>query len=189
MNSTALQKIFSALAFAADKHRGQKRKDTLGSPYINHPIEVAERLVHFGVEDPNVLQAAVLHDTVEDTEATEEDILVMFGNKVKSIVMELTDDKSLSKKERKQRLIEKSEKFSLEAKLVKLADHTCNLHDIAVSTPRDWSDERCLEYALWSAQVIKNCRAVNEGLEKEYDRVHDLVLKKFSGINLHLTED
>jgi len=65
--------ILRAVHFAADRHRDQRRKDVGGSPYINHPIEVAEILARIGgISDLAVLQAAILHDTIEDTETSAE---------------------------------------------------------------------------------------------------------------------
>lgn len=116
-----------AVAFAADKHRNQRRKDAEASPYINHPIALANVLANEGgVEDVTVLCAAVLHDTIEDTETTSEELQAIFGPKVASVVMEVTDDKSLEKSLRKQKQVEHAPHISTEGKLVKLADKISN---------------------------------------------------------------
>lgn len=118
-----MKKLVAAIAFAADKHRNQRRKDEEASPYINHPIALADVLANeAGVEDERVIVAAVLHDTVEDTETTEQELLRLFGKDVADIVMEVTDDKSLPKEERKRLQVEHAATISRRAKLVKLAD-------------------------------------------------------------------
>jgi len=93
-STSATSMIIKAMAFAADKHRNQRRKDADASPYINHPIALVNTLVHEGgIEDPAVLCAAILHDTIEDTETTAEELKECFGEKIASTVLEVTDDK------------------------------------------------------------------------------------------------
>lgn len=97
-----LATLLRALAFSADKHRNQRRKDADASPYINHPIALANVLANEGaVADVVPLAAAILHDTVEDTETTQAELVEHFGEEIASVVMEVTDDKSLLKAERK----------------------------------------------------------------------------------------
>src|SRR5688500_11112109 len=128
--------LLKALAFAAHKHRDQRRKDPDASPYINHPIALADVLVNEGgVSDVEVLCAALLHDTVEDTATTHEELVDAFGPRVARIVAEVTDDKTLSKSERKRLQVEHATRLSPEAKLVKLADKICNLRDVAERPP------------------------------------------------------
>ena len=159
-----------AVAFAADKHRDQRRKDAEASPYINHPIALANVLANEGgVDDVTVLCAAVLHDTIEDTETTPEELQAIFGPKVASVVMEVTDDKSLEKSLRKQRQVEHAPHISTEAKLVKLADKISNLRDIIASPPADWSAERKQNYFEWAAKVVAGVRGVHPGLESVFD--------------------
>jgi len=159
-----------AVAFAADKHRNQRRKDAEASPYINHPIALANVLANeAGVGDVTVLCAAVLHDTIEDTETTSEELRAIFGVKVASVVMEVTDDKSLEKSVRKQRQVEHAPHISTEAKLVKLADKICNLRDILASPPADWTAERKQNYFEWAAKVVAGLRGVHPGLESVFD--------------------
>ena len=127
-----MKQLITALAFAADKHKNQRRKDAEASPYINHPIALANLLLNeAGVEDQRVLIAAVLHDTIEDTDTTEQELVKHFGKDVADIVLEVTDDKALPKAERKRLQIEHAAHISRRAKLVKLADKICNLRDIA----------------------------------------------------------
>jgi guanosine-3',5'-bis(diphosphate) 3'-pyrophosphohydrolase len=169
----ALGTILKALAFAAERHRNQRRKDRQASPYINHPIALAEVLVNVGgVTDATVLSAALLHDAVEDTETTLEEIRAEFGARVAAIVDEVTDDKALGKLERKRLQIERSHALSREAKLVKLADKICNLRDLHASPPEGWSLERKREYFDWAGDVINGLRGANAALEAEFDAAH-----------------
>lgn len=165
--------IFKAIHFAADKHRGQGRKDANNTPYINHPIALANLLTnHAGISDVNVIAAAILHDTVEDTDATVDDIEELFGMTVRDIVIEVTDDKSLPSPERKRLQIEHAGKLSHEAKLVKLADKISNLQDIINSPPVRWSLERKREYFDWAKAVIDQLRGTNAKLEALFDEVY-----------------
>ena len=162
-----------AVAFAADKHRDQRRKDAEASPYINHPIALANVLANEGgVDDVTVLCAAVLHDTIEDTETTPEELQAIFGPKVASVVMEVTDDKSLEKSVRKQRQVEHAPHMSREAKFVKLADKISNLRDILASPPAHWSAERKQAYFEWAARVVAGLRGVHRGLESVFDGLY-----------------
>jgi guanosine-3',5'-bis(diphosphate) 3'-pyrophosphohydrolase len=165
--------VIKAVAFAAGKHSHQRRKDADASPYINHPIALANVLVNEGeIEDPIVLCAAVLHDTIEDTETTEAELKELFGGTVTSVVLEVTDDKSLDKHVRKQHQIEHTPHISPEAKLVKLADKICNLRDILASPPADWSAARKQEYFDWAGQVVVGVRGVNPRLEAVFDDLY-----------------
>ena len=165
--------LIKALAFAADKHRNQRRKDADASPYINHPIDLANVLTNEeGIEDERVLMAAVLHDTIEDTETTEQELAKLFGQEVAAIVLEVTDDKSLAKAERKRLQVEHASAISRRAKLVKLADKICNLRDIVGSPPADWPVERKQEYFDWAKAVIDGMRGVHPELERVFDEVY-----------------
>ena len=165
--------LFSALAFAADKHRNQRRKDPEASPYINHPIALARILAAEGsVTDTATLAAAVLHDTIEDTKTTADELRELFGDRVTNIVLEVTDDKSLLKAERKKRQIERAPFLTPQAKLVKLADKIANLRDVAVRSPADWSLDRRREYFDWAKQVIDGLRGVHPQLEAVFDTAY-----------------
>ena len=136
MSKATTADLLDALAFAAHKHRNQRRKDVDASPYINHPIALARVLaVEVGVNDHKTLGAAILHDTVEDTETTLDELREHFGGKVADVVAEMTDDKSLPKQQRKELQVEYAPTLSKRAKLVKLADKICNLRDVATSPP------------------------------------------------------
>lgn len=166
----AVSRVLQAALFAAEKHKNQRRKDAEASPYINHPIALANVLATEGsVKDEEVLCAALLHDTIEDTETTEDELRQAFGEKVTAIVLEVTDDKSLPKEKRKQLQIEHARHASLQAKLVKLADKICNLRDILASPPADWSGERKRAYFEWAGQVVDGLRGTHPMLEGVFD--------------------
>jgi guanosine-3',5'-bis(diphosphate) 3'-pyrophosphohydrolase len=165
--------LLKALAFAAHKHRDQRRKDAEASPYINHPIALADVLVNEGgVTDVEVICAALLHDTVEDTATTHEELANAFGSRVARIVAEVTDDKSLAKEERKRLQIEHAPALSREAKLVKLADKICNLRDVAERPPAKWDRMRQREYFEWAKRVIDGLRGAHPRLEAVFDAIY-----------------
>jgi len=176
-----IAKLLRAASFAAKKHKIQKRKGADGEPYINHPLEVANLLANVGkVEDYDVLITALLHDTIEDTEASKEEIAGLFGEKVCEMVLEVTDDKSLPKAERKQLQIEHAPHLSEGAKLVKLGDKISNVRDVLENPPEGWSRERCREYVEWGAKVIYGLRGANENLEKYFDEIAEKARRKFA---------
>jgi guanosine-3',5'-bis(diphosphate) 3'-pyrophosphohydrolase len=165
--------ILDALQFAAHKHRDQRRKDVHASPYINHPIALANLLVNEAdIHDPEVICAALLHDTIEDTETTPQELLREFGKDIRDIVLEVTDDNKLPKAERKRLQIVHAGHSSHKAKLVKIADKICNLRDIAVSAPATWNLERQQEYFEWAKRVIDQVRGTNSRLEAAFDRAY-----------------
>ena len=164
--------VLKAAEFAAEKHRHQRRKDAHASPYINHPIALAKLLANEGgVSDVEVLCAALLHDTIEDTETTAEELRALFGDAITDIVLEVTDDKLLSKEDRKRLQIEHAPHASHQAKLVKLADKICNLRDIISAPPAKWSLERKQEYFDWAARVVAGARDAHPGLAAIFDEV------------------
>ncbi len=168
----AMAALLKALKFAAHKHREQRRKDSGASPYINHPIEVAEILASVGsVTDVTTLQAAILHDTIEDTQTTREELDMHFGCEIRQLVEEMTDDKNLDKTVRKLLQIEYAPNLSLSAKQIKISDKICNIRDVTYSPPANWPLQRRREYLDWTERVVAGCRGCNEGLEKFYDRV------------------
>ncbi len=162
-----MKRLLRAACFAAEKHADQRRKDACGTPYINHPLAVAELLARVGdVVDEDVLIAALLHDTVEDTNTTRNEIVTHFGESVAILVMACTDDKSLPKSERKRLQVELAPHKPEGAKLIKLADKTCNLHSLIHDPPESWSQQRKLEYVDWAEQVIAGLIGANSALEK-----------------------
>lgn len=169
LEASALARLLDALDFAALKHRDQRRKGAEASPYINHPISLATLLASTGeVTDVEVLQAAILHDTIEDTKTTREEIVARFGERVASIVCEVTDDKTVDKARRKALQIEHAPHMSAGATLVKLADKTCNLRDMASAPPQGWSVERRREYFDWARKVVGALPASNAALREAF---------------------
>ena len=175
MNNTPVGLVLKAAQFAADKHRNQRRKDAEASPYINHPITLANVLANEGgISDPVVLCGALLHDTIEDTDTTAEELIAEFGQEITNVVLEVTDDKSLDKATRKRLQIEHARHASKQAQLVKLADKISNLRDIAATPPADWSPERKAEYFDWARSVIDSVRGVHPQLEAVFDKAYGL---------------
>jgi len=168
-----LQLLLRALEFAAHKHRDQRRKDRKASPYINHPIALATVLTLEGrVTDSKVLAAALLHDTIEDTRTSYEELKAAFGGRVAKTVLEVTDNKRLRKHTRKRLQIEHAPDLSRDAKLVKLADKICNLRDLGVRPPVGWNKRRRREYFDWAKRVIDGLRGTNRRLEAAFDAAY-----------------
>jgi len=167
--------ILKALDFAAHKHRDQRRKDKRASPYINHPIELANMLWREGgVTDPVTVAAALLHDTIEDTETSWQELRGEFGDDVAEVVLEVTDVKWLKKAVRKRLQVAKAKYASERARLVKLADKICNLRDVAAHPPAGWSLERRREYFEWAKEVVDKLRGTHAGLERAFDNAYAL---------------
>jgi len=165
--------VLKAAAFAAHKHRDQRRKDPEKTPYINHPIALAQVLrEEGGVRDPMVIAAALLHDTIEDTETSYEELRGQFGAIVADCVVEVTDVKFLGKAARKRLQVAKAARASKAAKQVKIADKICNLRDILASAPAGWSLARRQEYFDWAKEVVDEVRGVNLRLERKFDRLY-----------------
>lgn len=176
-----LTQFLKALNFSAKKHRHQRRKDSSASPYINHPIEVANILWIIGeIYDETTLIAALLHDTLEDTDATPEEIRLHFGEEVAALALEVSDDKSLSKQERKQNQILHSPSLSLRAKQIKLADKICNVHDIAFAPPENWPLQRRADYLRWTLAVSAGLRGASQRLEAYFDETLARAQKKLA---------
>jgi len=175
IQKTDLQLLTKALVFAAHKHKDQRRKDVELSPYINHPIALVDVLVNEGgVTDSEILCAALLHDTIEDTNTTSEELTEAFGATISSIVQEVTDDKNITDKAERKRLQEvRSPHLSTKARAVKLADKTCNLRDVIYGPPSHWSLKRRQEYFAWSKRVIYGLRGDWQDMEALFDRQYE----------------
>jgi GTP diphosphokinase / guanosine-3',5'-bis(diphosphate) 3'-diphosphatase len=170
LTSEELRVVFKALRFAAERHRKQRRKDEDGTPYINHPITVADTILSVGgVDDLNTIVAALLHDTIEDVGVTAEEIRSLFGEEVANLVKEVSDDKKLPKQERKRLQIETAPRKSPRAKLIKLADKISNVTDVTNSPPAGWDMARRVEYLDWTEKVVAGLRGTNRQLEAAYD--------------------
>ena len=164
--------ILCAIDFAARKHRDQRRKDEEASPYINHPISVSLLLAEIGgIADAEILSAAILHDTLEDTDTTPKELEAMFGIRIRKLVEEATDDKSLPKARRKELQIDHASQRSPDAVLIKLGDKISNVLDVTHSPPADWNVERRREYLDWAEAVVNNCSRVNSALEAYFAEV------------------
>lgn len=175
-----MKRISKAIVFAAQSHSGQHRKDGK-TPYINHPLEVMNLVVeHVDELDEEVLIAAVLHDVVEDTNVTEHEIAEMFGKRVAKFVAELTDDKLLTKEERKRTQLQDVHTLSPEGKLLRLCDKICNVYDIIYAPPGEWSVKRRLDYLEWAKAVVDKIRGTHTALEKRFDELYIAGVKLLS---------
>ena len=162
--------VLRAAAFAADKHRHQRRKDHARTPYINHPLAVARVLAEEGgVKSPEIIAAAILHDTFEDTETTFRELQREFGARVAALVAEVTDDKSLPKQRRKQLQIDHAPKKSQGAALIKVADKICNLRDLRESPPKHWTVGRRQKYRHWAGDVVAGLPIERHRLRRVFD--------------------
>ncbi|MCG8410724.1 MAG: HD domain-containing protein [Bacteroidales bacterium] len=177
------QLLLKALVFAAERHKDQTRKGKSNIPYINHPIEVAHVLSSFGETEYDLLIAAFLHDVIEDTvkndiekENLKNDIRKQFGSNVLEIVLEVSDNKSLSYKERKKLQVINTPNLSDSAKKIKIADKICNILDIKNRPPEKWSNQRKLEYLKWAKSVVNGAVGLNKKLDQyffdTYNKVH-----------------
>lgn len=174
LSTSPTARLVDALAYAAEQHRDQRRKGAEAAPYINHPIALLRILsVEAGIDDPDVLIAAALHDVIEDCsgprqeyrEQRRSEIRERFGAEVLALVDALTDDKALPKPERKRQQVAHAAHLPHRAKLVKLADKTANLRDIARCPPQHWEPARVDAYFDWATQVVGQLRGTHAGLE------------------------
>lgn len=170
MSDPPIVALARAYNFAAARHINQRRKGEAAEPYVNHLTEVAE-LVATATRgtDPEITIAAVLHDTVEDTDTSLDDLRRAFGDRVAQLVAEVTDDKSLPKQTRKELQVAHAAQASRGAQIIKLADKTSNLRALASSPPKGWSDERRMEYVVWAQRVVDGCRGANDWLAGQFD--------------------
>jgi len=174
LNEDSLSLLLKALRFASGKHNTQRRKDKKTSPYINHPIAVAETLWRVGqVREIATIISGILHDTIEDTDAEPDELQREFGSQIRRVVEEVSDDKNLSKSDRKRLQVENAHLKSLAARQIKLADKICNIQDIVTSPPSDWSVNRKMEYIIWSQDIVDRIRGTNSHLEKYFDDLCD----------------
>jgi GTP diphosphokinase / guanosine-3',5'-bis(diphosphate) 3'-diphosphatase len=173
--SASIQRILAAARFAAEKHAQQRRKGENGEPYFNHLLEVAELIAASDRDlDVELVMAAFLHDTVEDTGVTLPELEQHFGKDVAALVGEVTDDKSLPKEIRKRLQVQDSHKKSARAQTLKLADKISNLRAIIASPPVGWSLERRRQYFEWARQVISGIESPNPFLKAEFDKTYQL---------------
>lgn len=165
-----LNKLLEAARFAAERHAGQLRKGAHAEPYINHPLEVANLIANVGkIDEIDILMAGLLHDTIEDTQTTSEEITELFGETASGYVLEVTDNKHLPKARRKELQIEHAPHMSRGAKIVKLADKISNCRDVLDNPAVDWDITRRREYIDWGVKVVSGLRGANEYLEDQFD--------------------
>jgi guanosine-3',5'-bis(diphosphate) 3'-pyrophosphohydrolase len=170
MNAKDLILVSRAADFAARRHANHRRKGASSEPYVNHLVEVGRLLAEATAgEDSALVAAGLLHDTLEDTPTTFEELEAQFGRDVASLVSEVTDDKSLPKAERKRRQVDNAASKSERARLIKIADKTSNVRALAHSPPADWDVGRMIEYVDWAEQVVAGCRGLNAALERNFD--------------------
>ena len=168
-----ISRIAQAVEFAAIRHAHQRRKGASEAPYFNHLAAVAANVAKAtGGRDPNLVIAAYLHDCIEDCGVSRAEIAEIFGEDVASLVAEVTDDKSLPKEARKRQQVEHAAHVPHGAKLIKLADKTANLRDLADFPPADWPAFRRREYFDWAALVVGQVRGAHPGLEGLFDAAH-----------------
>jgi (p)ppGpp synthase/HD superfamily hydrolase len=167
-----IDKLLKAIEFASRKHSTQRRKDAEASPYINHPIAVAHLLAGTArIKDVETLMAAILHDTIEDTNTTPGELEENFGRTLRMVVEEVTDDKTLDQAARKESQVRRAPFLSLRAKAIEIADKISNVRDVTDSPPSKWSVARRIVYLDWTERVLAGCRGTNEALERLYDEV------------------
>ncbi|CAG9537331.1 unnamed protein product [Cercopithifilaria johnstoni] len=164
--------VIKAADLAARRHRRQRRKDATQTPYVNHPIGVAYILTNEGqITDTATIIAAILHDIVEDTKTTDEEIREMFGDEVADIVKECTVIKSMKREARMKSQLEKASELSYKAKLVQLADKLYNIRDIERCTPFGWTKQQVTEYILFAKDLLSNIKGINDSLETTLDDI------------------
>ena len=133
-----MDRYSEALAFATKKHDGQMRKDGV-TPYIVHPIGVADLVAEYSQDDTyldTMIVAALLHDTLEDTDTSYDELWEKFGDSVADIVDELTSDKEECKRIGKGKYLKiKMQNMSEEALTIKIADRLYNMRDVACMKP------------------------------------------------------
>jgi len=166
-------KLTAAIVYAAEAHKHQRRKAD-DSAYICHPLRVMNILSCGLTDDKEVLCAAVLHDVVEDTDVTISDVFDRFGEEVAEMVAEVTDDRSLSKAERKRAQVEKMKTASKGAQMIKLADKIDNCKDLIKQVPPGWTKERVQGYFVWCRAVVANMKDVLTALVDYFNDVCSL---------------
>ncbi|WP_407176958.1 HD domain-containing protein [Bradyrhizobium sp. STM 3562] len=167
---TGIRLISEAAELAARRHTGQQRKARADEPYINHLAEVASLLsAASNGEDAELVAAGWLHDTLEDTETTHDELAQRFGLRVAGLVEECTDDMSLSKSERRQKQVEDAPKKSPGAKLIKIADKISNVRARIFPNPTQAERDELADYVAWAEKVVAGCRGVNATLDGLFD--------------------
>lgn len=166
-------RLVQAFSFATEKHSVQRRKGRDKSPYMNHPAEVAALVAEAtGGTDVNLIIAALLHDVVEDTGTSLQEIQEKFGDDVAQIVADVSDDKALPKARRKELQVEHAGHLHQRVQILKIADKIANLRTTISDPPDGWGLERRQEYFVWSKQVVDKCRGASPCLEEKFDAIY-----------------
>ncbi len=161
--------LFEALMFAGDVHNGQRRKDAQGSPHLKHVVQVAGLLIRAGIRDEMLLNAAVLHDVLRDTDTEPEVLRSRFGEEISNVVEELSEDARLSRLDRRDYMPNRVKEFGDQAKLIKLSEKISNLLDLAEGAPIGWSRQRRRDYFEWADGVTRPLRGLNAELDSMLD--------------------
>lgn len=181
MEKFGMDKIFEALKYAAEKHKGQTRKGCDNAAYINHPIAVTNALVNIGkVNDEETIIASILHDVIEDTKTKPEEIASLFNQNIAHIVVEVSDDKWLPSEVRKKKQIENAPNLSIPARQIRIADKLCNVRDIIDFPPKKWDKKRRIYYLEWTKKVVDQIRGTNQFLEELYDNYYTEGIQKLT---------
>lgn len=171
--SIDIVRLAQAADYAARQHVNQRRKGERAAPYVNHLTEVAALLAEATDGNDLVLvMGGLLHDAIEDTGVTFDDLRERFGAEVAALVAEVSDDKGLPKQERKRLQVETTAGKSRRARLLKIADKTSNLRGLVISPPAGWTRERLADYVEWAEAVVRSCRGLNASLEAGFDRAY-----------------
>lgn len=179
-------RLLEAVDFSADKHRFQRRKDEHATPFINHPIKVAYRLTAAGESDVTMLMAALLHDTIEDTETTAEELSMKFGQEVADIVLELTNEDHLSREEQQRQQLLRARDRSERARKIKLADKVCNVFDILHHPPQGWSKTQKMDYIRHAGQLVDLIRGTQPVLEQAFDELYRQASERFHAVEIRI---
>jgi guanosine-3',5'-bis(diphosphate) 3'-pyrophosphohydrolase len=167
---TGLRLVSEAADFAARRHSGQQRKGRGSEPYVNHLAEVANLLsIAADGTDAELVAAGWLHDTIEDTATTREELAQEFGERVTALVVEVTDDMTLPKQERRQKQIVDAPRKSPGAKLIKIADKISNIRARILPQPSQEERDDLIDYVGWAEKVVAGCRGVNAVLDRMFD--------------------
>jgi (p)ppGpp synthase/HD superfamily hydrolase len=165
-----ITKFVNAIEFAAEKHKLQRRKGYLKIPYINHPVKVCKILIDCEETDIDLLLAAILHDTIEDTDTTVKELQELFGEKVTALVTEVTDNMDMDEQERKTLQVTNASRLSSDASLIRIADKIANLSDL-IKYPLNWTTRRKIRYIGWAVDVFNNCKGRNVKLDEAFEEV------------------
>jgi (p)ppGpp synthase/HD superfamily hydrolase len=165
-----LRLVSEAALFAAQRHNGMARKGRGNEPYINHLAEVANLVCEAtGGADAEIVAAGWLHDTIEDTDTTRQELADKFGPRVATLVVEVSDDMSLPKTERRRLQVVGAPHKSPDAKVIKIADKISNISARIVSGPNEDELAGLADYVAWAEQVVSGCRGGNAWLDRTFD--------------------